>query len=80
MLCKSCSQNTFQDGGCVAASDSSNVIDDVGEKYCSSDEVCLTEVSFVTSTFEVVRVTRKCAVKESDDKCHATNAQGILTF
>ena len=57
------------------------MIDDVGEKYCSVNEVCLTEVSFVTSTYEVVRVTRRCASKESDDECHAVNAQGnFLNF
>ena len=57
------------------------MIDDVGEKYCSVNEVCLTEVSFVTSTYEVVHVTRRCASKESNDECHAVNAQGnFLNF
>ena len=81
LLCTSCTQTSFyqQASGSESSQPSCISADDVemDERYCSTqDEVCLTEVIFVTSTFEVARVSRRCSKKTSDDACQAVNIQG----
>jgi len=49
------------------------------EWYCLLGEICSTEVSFVTSTYEVVKVARKCMSKRKASKesgCKEGNALG----